>query len=88
MEHNRDTQHITTLTWLAWSDEKFCTKYGYSLAEFEGWGKQWVRSERARQYGLDKATEPAFARAHQARQRRGKAKVAARRQKLLEAGDE
>ena len=58
------------------------------MAEFEGWGKQWLCSERARQYGLDKATEPPFARAQEARQRRGRAKVAARRQKLLEAREE
>ena len=88
MEYKGDTHHMSTLSWLVWRDEVYCTEYGYSLAEFKEWGKQWVRSERARQYGLDKAKEPPFARAQEARQRRCRAKVAARRQKLLEAGDE
>ena len=88
MEYKGDTHHKSTLTWLVLSDKKFSEKYGYSLAELEEWGKQWVCSERARQYGLDKAKEPGMARAHQARQRRRRAKVAARRQNLLEAGEE
>ena len=88
MEHKGDTHHMSTLTWVKWSNVKFCTEYGYSVAEFEGWEERWLCSERARQYGLDKATEPGIARAHQARERRRKAKVAARRQKLLEAVEE
>ena len=54
-----------------------CERYKYSLAEFEGWREQWVRTERARQYGLNKAEESGIARAIQARDRRRKAKVAA-----------
>ena len=56
---------------------RFCERYKYSLAEFEGWREQWVRTERARQYGLNKAEESGIARAIQARDRRRKAKVAA-----------
>ena len=64
---------------------RFCERYKYSLAEFEGWREQWVRTERARQYGLDKAKEPGLARAHQARERRNRARVAARRERVLAA---
>ncbi|GAB4813253.1 hypothetical protein N2152v2_000299 [Parachlorella kessleri] len=88
MEHKGDTHHKATLTWLAWNDKKFCDKYGYSVTEYEGWREQWVRSERARQYGLDKVKEPGMARAQQARQRRFKAKVAARREEVLAAGED
>ena len=88
MEHKGDTHHKATLTWILWSDKRFCEDYGYSLAEFEGWREQWVRSERARQYGLDKAKEPVSVRAQQARDRRLRAKVAARRERMLAASEE
>ncbi|GAB4813248.1 hypothetical protein N2152v2_000294 [Parachlorella kessleri] len=61
-------------------------RYGYSLAEYVGWREQWVGSERARLYGL--AKEPGMARAHRARDKRGRAKVAARREEVLAAGEE
>ncbi|GAB4813249.1 hypothetical protein N2152v2_000295 [Parachlorella kessleri] len=88
MELKGDKHHKDTLTWLVWSDKNFCAKYGYNAAEYGGWREQWVCSERARQYGLDKADEPAFARAQQARQRRLRAKVAARREEVLAADEE
>ena len=83
-----DTHHKATLSWVGWSDKRFCEEYGYSLAEFEGWREPWVLSMRARQYGLDKAREPWIARAQQARQRGNRAKVAARRERVLGAGEE
>ncbi|GAB4813244.1 hypothetical protein N2152v2_000290 [Parachlorella kessleri] len=88
MEHKGDTHHEATLTWIMRSNKSFCEKFGYSLAEYEGWREQWVRSERARQYGLDKDEEPGIVRAQQARERRRKARVAARREEVLEAGNE
>ncbi|GAB4813232.1 hypothetical protein N2152v2_000278 [Parachlorella kessleri] len=88
MEQKGDVHHKSTLSWVGCSDKQFCAKYQYSAAEFEGWREQWVCSERARQYGLDKAEEPGMARAQQARERRRKAGVAARREKVLAAGEE
>ncbi|GAB4813252.1 hypothetical protein N2152v2_000298 [Parachlorella kessleri] len=88
MEQKGDIYHKATLSWISWSDTRFCERYRYSTEEYEGWREQWVHSERARLYGLDKADVPGMARALQARDRRNRAKVAARREEVLAAGEE
>ncbi|GAB4822697.1 hypothetical protein N2152v2_009743 [Parachlorella kessleri] len=87
MEHKGDTHYKATLTFIKDADEKFCQRYGYSLAEFEAWEAQWLRSERAREYGLDKAREPSIGKLQAARQKGSKARVAARRKQRLAGAD-
>ncbi|GAB4813229.1 hypothetical protein N2152v2_000275 [Parachlorella kessleri] len=87
IENKGDTHHENTLTWVPWGNERFCEVYKYDLDEYEGWREQWMQSKRATQYGLHKAKETGMARALQARKRRFRAKVDARREQLLSDGE-
>ena len=88
IERKGGAHHKATLSWVAWTSERFCKVYEYDPKEFEEWREQWVRSERARQYGLDKAKEPGIARAQRARMMRFRAKVDASRERVLAAGED
>ena len=83
MERKGDTHFNTTLSWIAGSDDRFCERYGYSLAEFKAWEGQWLQSERAREYGLDKPRMSSMQKAQAARQKERKSQVAARRKQWL-----
>ncbi|GAB4813218.1 hypothetical protein N2152v2_000264 [Parachlorella kessleri] len=86
LERKGDPRVRTTLSWITPSDTGFCQRYGYSLEEFVGWEEEWVQSERVRKYGLDTPAETGLMKAHAARDRGRRARVAARRQQVL--GDE
>ena len=83
MEHHGDMRFKAGLSWIIWSDKNLCKRHGYSLEVFEGWREQWLQSERAKEYGLDKPREAAGFMRQAARQRGSKARVAARRQQVL-----
>ncbi|GAB4822696.1 hypothetical protein N2152v2_009742 [Parachlorella kessleri] len=87
MEHKGDAHYKASLSWMVDSDDKFCQRYKYSLVEFRAWEAQWLRSERAREYGLDKARVSGMERALAARQKGSKARVAARRKQRLAGAD-
>ncbi|GAB4822695.1 hypothetical protein N2152v2_009741 [Parachlorella kessleri] len=87
MEHKGDTHYKASLSWVTFSDEKFCRLYKYSPAEFKAWEAQWLRSERAREYGLDKPRVSGMERAQAARQKAHKAMVAASREQRLAGAD-
>ena len=86
-ENKGDMRFKTGLSWIMFSNKMFCKRYGYSLEEFEGWREQWLQSERAKEYGLDKPGAAAGAMRQAARQRGRKAKVAAKRQQVLGGAD-
>ncbi|GAB4822693.1 hypothetical protein N2152v2_009739 [Parachlorella kessleri] len=87
MEHKGDTHYKANLSWVNFTDEKFCQVYKYSPVEFKAWEAQWLRSERAREYGLDKARVPSVKSFQAARHKGRKAQVTAHRKRLL-AGSE
>ncbi|GAB4822694.1 hypothetical protein N2152v2_009740 [Parachlorella kessleri] len=87
MDYKRDTHYKASLSWVTFSDENFCQHYKYSPAEFKAWEGQWLQSERAREYGLDKAQEPGVRRFQAARHEGRKAQVTARRKQRLTGAD-
>jgi hypothetical protein len=87
MEHRGHTHYEAGLAWIRMTNEKFCKAYGYGMEEFQGWEQEWQQSERAVQYGLDKPRAANMSRAQAARQKRHRAKVAARRQQVIMSGD-
>ena len=82
-ENKGDMRFKTGLSWIMFSNKMFCKRYGYSLEEFEGWREQWLQSERAKEYGLDKPRAASVDRMMAARQQGRKARVAAKRQQAL-----
>ena len=86
-ENKGDMRFKTGLSWIMFSNKMFCKRYGYSLEEFEGWREQWLQSERAKEYGLDKPRVRGVDRMSAARQRGSKARVAARRRQVLGDAD-
>ena len=87
MEHHGDMRFKAGLSWIIWSDKNLCKRHGYSLEVFEGWREQWLQSERAKEYGLDKPRIEGVDRMNAARQRGNKARVAARRKQALGGAD-
>ena len=87
MENKGDMRVKAGLSWIMFSNKMFCEQYGYSLEVFEGWREQWLQSERAKEYGLDKPRIEGVDRMNAARQRGNKARVAARRKQALGGAD-
>jgi hypothetical protein len=83
MEHKGGTYYRTTLSWIGRSDTGFCKTDDYSLEEFKCSEQEWHGSERAKRYGLDKRQGAITSQVEAAREKRRKAKVAARRQLIL-----
>ncbi len=86
LERKGDPRVRTARSWILYSDKLFCQLYRYSLEEYAVWEEEWVKSKRAKEYGLDMPAEPGFKKAHAARDRGRRDRVAARRQQVL--GDE